>query len=568
MEDRYYIEAVIEAGPQSIVYKVKDINSQKVLVLKRIIPNKNRSFDVQEKTFLQNTGLLSSLSHWGIPPVYEGLVSSGDFYTAMKFLQGQDLQLIMDQRNNAPLPADQVIIWLSRLMEILDYLHRLNPPIILRELKPSKIIISPSQEVCLLHAEALLLLDDQNDVSISSSPGFCAPEQLKGIHSPAGSLYSAGAIAHYLLTGTDPADPFLPPFVFDKISVKNPGIEPWLEDLIFSMLKMNPKDRPQSAAEILTYFKRSQRGRDSASGLFNKGISYYNKGEYEKAVDRFTKLLIIDPDNEKAFLWRGMAKSKMYNIKGALADFSEALEIDPLYTAALCSRGEILTRMGDSNKALMDFNLAISIEPNYTEAYKGRGSAYRYAGRFEDALRDFSNTIKLDPRCDEAYYLRGLIYLDLGEMEKALRDFNKALEINPENSEVYAGRAMIYDRKGDFYKSIEDNTRAIQINPCCQGAHYSRAMALRNLGFLKEALEDLKEAVRLDPEDPDPLNEMGVVLYQLGRDMKAIEFYTKAIELEPDFAEAYYNRSLANKRQGFEDDAKRDFDRYNRLTKS
>ena len=81
--------------------------------------------------------------------------------------------------------------------------------------------------------------------TVIGTPGYAPPEQYKGFASPASDIYSAGALAHYMLTGIDPKDPANPPFSFKPID----NVEPAVSRLVLSMVRMDPARRPSKLPE-------------------------------------------------------------------------------------------------------------------------------------------------------------------------------------------------------------------------------------------------------------------------------------------------------------------------------
>lgn len=41
-------------------------------------------------------------------------------------------------------------MWATQLSEALVYLHRQNPPIILSDIKPANIMLTPNDDICLI----------------------------------------------------------------------------------------------------------------------------------------------------------------------------------------------------------------------------------------------------------------------------------------------------------------------------------------------------------------------------------------------------------------------------------
>ncbi len=164
----------------------------------------------------------------------------------------------------------------------------------------------------------------------------------------------------------------------------------------------------------------------------NRGLTYYNKGQYEKAISAFTKAIEIDPKNAEVFHSRGTA----YNYRGQY------------------------------DLALLDFSKALEISPADAFVYNDRGVVYALTGQHDRAIADFSKAIEINPKDAEAYYNRGFAYGEKGEYDKAISDYTKAIEINPKDAEAYDNRGLAYYRKGDYDKACSDWNRACELGSC------------------------------------------------------------------------------------------------------
>ena len=79
---------------------------------------------------------------------------------------------------------------------------------------------------------------------------------------------------------------------------------------------------------------------------------------------------------------RGLAYFDLGNYTQAIADFNRAIEIDPRFGEAYNNRGTAYGSLGNYTQAIADFNRAIEINPRYGKAYYNRGFAYGSLGNY------------------------------------------------------------------------------------------------------------------------------------------------------------------------------------------
>lgn len=252
LQNRYLLAGVLGRGGMGAVYKAFDqrLNNMTVAV-KEMSTNALGPGKIEEATeaFKKEASILVDLRHPALPRITDFFcLDSGRWYLVMDFIKGGTLQSIAQRRG--PIPEAEVLKWARQLCEVLDYLHTQSPPIIFRDLKPSNIMITPSNEVILIDFGIARHFKREIDVDTTAygSPGFSPPEQYgSGQTSPRSDIYSLGVTLHYLLTGLEPGkDPF---------SFRPPGtaarVSPALDSIITKAIEIDPQKRYGSARQML-----------------------------------------------------------------------------------------------------------------------------------------------------------------------------------------------------------------------------------------------------------------------------------------------------------------------------
>ena len=137
----------------------------------------------------------------------------------------------------------------------------------------------------------------------------------------------------------------------------------------------------------------------------DRGRSYQNKWENQKAIEEFNKAIRIDPNFSDAYIYRGESYYYLGLVKEDLSLYEKAID---------------------------DLNNAIRIDPNLRRkiAYHHRGKAYHELGQYERAIEDFNEFIRINPNEAMGYNGRGHSYLELGQKLKADADFKRRCELN------------------------------------------------------------------------------------------------------------------------------------------
>ena len=91
---------------------------------------------------------------------------------------------------------------------------------------------------------------------------------------------------------------------------------------------------------------------------FSVGFTYAQRGDYQGAIDYYTKSLDRNPRFAIAYNNRGVAYLHNGDYHLAIQDFTSAINLDPDYADAYCNRGEAWLHLGQWEKAKTDLVVA------------------------------------------------------------------------------------------------------------------------------------------------------------------------------------------------------------------
>ncbi len=127
---------------------------------------------------------------------------------------------------------------------------------------------------------------------------------------------------------------------------------------------------------------------------------------------------------------QGVAALKDGNFDSAIEKFTKAIESNPKASVAYSNRGIAYSQKGNDAKAIEDHTQAIRLNPKNADAYNNRAIAYAHTDANDKAIADINKAIALDPKIEQAWITRGSIFNNLKEYDKAISDFNRAIKIN------------------------------------------------------------------------------------------------------------------------------------------
>src|SRR2546423_1944106 len=259
LHGRYCIISQVGKGGFGAVYKAEDsLLGNRLVAIKEMSQSGLSPHEVATATdaFKREALLLASLSHPGLPHIYDQFFEDGHWYLVMDFIEGETFDEYLHKAAARRLLVEEVLDIGIRLCTVIDYLHTRQPPIIFRDLKPANIMLTPDGQIYLIDFGIARHFKpgQTRDTMAFGSPGYAPPEQYgKAQTTPRADIYSLGATLHQMLTNSDPSDM---PFRFAPIHL-SPQLAPTgLDRFIMQMLDLDESRRPASMSVVKQELQR------------------------------------------------------------------------------------------------------------------------------------------------------------------------------------------------------------------------------------------------------------------------------------------------------------------------
>lgn len=151
--------------------------------------------------------VLKRLNHPALPRICDVYDEQEAVYIVEDYIEGDTLKQILD--NHGALHPERVLSIGFQLLNVLNYLHRLEPqPVIYRDMKPHNIIITKEDYIKLVDFGVSVVLTEKSmcsETAFIGTRGYAAPEVYSGQSADFTSdIYSFGITIFVLLTAARP----------------------------------------------------------------------------------------------------------------------------------------------------------------------------------------------------------------------------------------------------------------------------------------------------------------------------------------------------------------------------
>lgn len=213
----YDIAGELGHGGMAAVYLAHDIALDKKVAIKVMAPTLMADPSMVER-FLQEARTVAKLEHPNIVTVHAARQTGGLHFFVMKYIEGRELETILQQSGALPLPIVQVLLY--QVAGALHYAHVRG--VIHRDVKPSNIMVDVHGNAVVTDFGIAKLKGGQGLTmhgAAIGTPQYMSPEQcLSRPLGPASDQYSLGVVTYHMLTGS-------PPFAGHPLTVMRAQVE-------------------------------------------------------------------------------------------------------------------------------------------------------------------------------------------------------------------------------------------------------------------------------------------------------------------------------------------------------
>ncbi len=247
---RYRVTRPLGGGGMKLVYLAEDLRlASRPCALAEMVDSFTDPTMQQQAVaaFQREADMLAQLSNEHIPRVFDRFSEQNHHYLVMEYVEGITLEDEL-KTSGGKLDESRAIDIAVQVLDTLQYLHNLQPPVVYRDLKPSNVMLGRNGQVKLIDFGIARFFLPQSNATMIGTQGYAPPEQYRGRAEARSDLYALGATMHHALSGRDPAAE--PPFSFPKLKTLCPDANPALAALVDQALEYDVVHRMADAGEF------------------------------------------------------------------------------------------------------------------------------------------------------------------------------------------------------------------------------------------------------------------------------------------------------------------------------
>ena len=242
---KYRLLDQLGSGETGRVYLAQHAQMNRRHAIKILARRQTARADVL-KRFLAEAQRASALEHRNLSHVYDVNQDGDKYYVVMEYVEGQNLQKLVE--SSGPLPLARAVEIIGQAIDGLVHAH--DKQVVHGDLKPTNLIVDGSGTLKitdigqgrLVEAPASGNGEDTTEAAAFASALYRAPELLAGQHvaDPQCDVYSLGNVLCFLLTGKAAKDDAH----VQTLLADAKGVPARLAELVAKMLAADPGARP------------------------------------------------------------------------------------------------------------------------------------------------------------------------------------------------------------------------------------------------------------------------------------------------------------------------------------
>jgi len=199
--------------------------------------------------------------------------------------------------------------------------------------------------------------------------------------------------------------------------------------------------------------------------FFEKGKTYFEQKDYQKAKLEFKNAIQIDPKFIEAIFMLGQSELRENDLKSAFAHFRKVVEMDSTHLGAQFQLAKLFFAAQQVDKAEEKIALILTADPEHKEALIMRGAILQQQGKSDLALLHLRQLLERGIDAPDVYLLLALNHKTSGNHQREGQVLEEGLSHNPDSLPLLTALSDFYRQRNNFDQAIELAKKMLQLQP-------------------------------------------------------------------------------------------------------
>lgn len=304
---------------------------------------------------------------------------------------------------------------------------------------------------------------------------------------------------------------------------------------------MNRAERRRQA-----HHRRTSEQISKVPEILAEALAHHKAQRFSLAERLYRQILTIVPDHADAHHLLGLSAYQQGEYERAIQWIQSAIQLDPRRPHFPFNLGLALEKAGRGEEAIAAYRQALTIRPEYTEARNNLGNLLRQQRRLDEAIEAFTTILEYQPHSAEAHNNLGVTLKEQRDLTGAIREYRAALRLNPSHAEALNNLGVALMEHGRVEEALSAFQQAVAHKPGYAHAQYHMGLAYLWQDHVGHALACFDRSAALLHDHRNPVRLRAVPASRIKHDLEqAIYLQTQRGVTEIPSAYIDVLRSLA-----------------------
>lgn len=234
-----------------------------------------------------------------------------------------------------------------------------------------------------------------------------------------------------------------------------------------------------------------------------EALEYFNKKDYNKALDIFNEVLENDKNNPNIISNIGLCYANLNDNDKAQEFYLKALNIDNKMVQTIVNLSDSYVKTNKILEAIDLLQTAVYNLPDISVLKHYLARVYSIDKRYEEACFVLNEILDENPKDIDANWDLGVISFEQGDYQSAISYFENVIEQKDDNPAIFYKTALAYEANDEIDKAISYLLRAIVLNENFEIAYKKLGIFFMAKGDKRSAIDYFEDYLNFNLSDDE-----------------------------------------------------------------